>query len=181
MKLAIGFLILSLLSGCAGLDAAMSSRGKIYNKTSKMDNTQTVYMTPAMTNHGGVYPEFGLYWADKFKDKALLIVQINKAETFNRKKNLTLMIDGEKFSLRPASKRDFGDINYDSVVARNKTTKDYVITKSQILKIANGKSGSYRLYLHRSYIEGDINYGYKGYQSYLPKPFLGFYAAVWGG
>jgi hypothetical protein len=171
---------LLLFTGCAGLDSALSTRGIVSSNISKFDKTRSVSMTPSLTNHGGDNPEFGLYWEDKYNNKARLVVRMTRAVNFNTNKNLEVVVDGVSFSLSPVSKTDFGGIEYNSLMKQNKSEKDYIITKEQIKKIANGKEGGYRLHLLRTYIDGDINYSYQDYQTYIPKPFREFYKKVWG-
>lgn len=173
-------IMIIFIAGCAGLDSALSTRGVINSHMSKFDQTKIVTMSPSLTNHGGNYPEFGLYWEEKYGNIARLVVEIDGAVNFDREKDLELIIDGNKFSLRPASKSDFGGVDYDPIMKQNASQKNYIISKEQILKIANGKEGAYRLHLLRYYVDGDINYGYQNFQTYIPKPFREFYKTAWG-
>lgn len=180
MKNIIISIIVLVIAGCAGLDTALSTRGIINTHVSKFEKSKIVTMSPSLTNHGGNYPELGLYWEEKYGNHARLVVRMSGAVNFNREKELKIRIDGNSFSLRPISKSDFGGIDYDPVMKNNASEKDYLISKEQILQIANGKEGAYRLSLLRSYVEGDINYSYQNYQTYIPKPFRSFYKNVWG-
>jgi len=173
-------MLLTLLSACATLDAALSRRGTISTDISKFDKSKVVKMTPALANHGAGYPEFGLYWEGKYGDHARLVVQMKRAANFSRSESLEVIIDGDKLVLKPVQPSDFGGLAYNPIIRKNISEKDFIITKKQILKIANGKEGGYRLHLLRTYIDGDINYSYQNYKTYLPKPFKEFYNIVWG-
>jgi hypothetical protein len=57
----------------------------------------------------------------------------------------------------------------------------YMINKHDILKIANGKQGTYRMMLsNKKYVEGRIEYKFKNNTYWVPEPFIRFYKGVWG-
>jgi len=66
MKNIIIAIVVLVIAGCAGLDTALSTRGIVKTHISKFEKTKIVTMSPSLTNHGGNYPEFGLYWENKW-------------------------------------------------------------------------------------------------------------------
>jgi len=190
------FLILLslLLTSCKtleSLDNSISPMGNITTEVSKMDGIKVVRMTPVMPRHGykDIQAEFGLYWDTNKKDNAFFTVSLDQASNFSPEKPFEIKIDGELISLPPANDRDYGDIETEetnitvsSKFYYNVTQKDYLITKDQILKIANGSEGFYRIwFMNNKYSEGEIDYSYQDYKSYIPKSFRDFHEEVWGG
>lgn len=177
--------LLALLS-CTAIDSTLSTRGVIDIKKSKMDGTQIVSMSPVLSTSGlkDIQAEFGLYWDSSKGDNALFIVEILGAENFNPEMPFELKVDGEHIQLRPASKTEFGDIEtyYGSewIPAHNKSRKNYLINKNQILKIANGKEAYYKIwFLGNKFSEGEISYQFQDYQSFVPYSFRQFYSKAW--
>ena len=185
-KYFIFVLLLSLFVGCATMDKFASTRGVLEVTTSKMDGTRIVTMSPVLSKHGltDIQAEFGLYWDDAKGDKALFIVEITGAKSFDPEKPFEIKVDGKLFKLPPASLRDYGDIEtiygIKYVPTQNKSRKSYVIHKDQILNIANGLEAVYRIwFLKNRFSEGEVFYQYQEYQSYVPYSFRQFYAQVW--
>lgn len=184
LKLAV--LALSLLSGCVTMDAALSTRGVIDSRVSKIDETRVVTMSPVLSKHGmtDIQAEFGLYWDNKKNDRAFLIVEIDGAKSFSPERPFEIKVDGALMALSPAADGDYGDIEtiYGSkyIPAHNKTRKSFSIQKNQILKIANAKEAAYRVwFVGGRYAEGEISYEYPDLQSYVPLSFRTFYSQVW--
>ncbi len=168
------------------MDSALSTRGVLDETKSKMDGTRIVTMSPVLSKSGltDIQAEFGLYWDDAKGDNALLVVEIGGAQNFDPEKPFEMKVDGELLKLTPASSRDYGDIqtNYGTKYfsALNKSSKSYVIHKSAILKIANGKEAFYRVWLLKNrFADGEVSYQYQEYQSFVPYSFKRFYAQVW--
>lgn len=177
------FIVLFSFYGCAAIDAALSHRGKMTKEISKMDGKKVVSVTPALVTSGfDSYLEIGLYWDSDKGDTAHLVVQAPEATLFSREKPIEFKVDGKMYLFEPVDKQDFGDLGIDSVLHNNITTKSYFIKKGDILSLANGKSGAYRLhYSDNKYIEGDITHTWQSIHSYFPLPFREFYEEVWGG
>jgi len=184
MKLEFALIfMLAFVSGCAGLDSVMSTRGVLSDKASNMDGSRIVSMTPVLTNT--MSPEFGLYWDTAKGDIALLAVQMAGAVNFDSKKPLEIKVDGKLISLPPANLDDYGrhSIEGDATAGySNVSVKDFRVTKDQILEIANGKKTYYRIWLIKNeYQEGEVDYTYQDIQSFLPFSFRKFHSTVWGG
>ena len=173
---------LMFLMGCAAVDSALSRRGKLETEISAFDQTKVVRTSPALTASGWKNAaEFGLYWDSKKDDEAHLIVQLDEATNFDPRSPLQLKIDGEAINLNPVSERDYGEVSFDSLMKRNVTQKSYFINKEYILKIANGKQGAYRInLLNQKYTEGNIDYQYQDFTTFIPDPFRRFYSEIWG-
>ena len=179
-KYTICLLMIALLTSCATMDSALSTRGIINSSTSKMDGNRIVRMSPVLSKHGmtDIQAEFGLYWDSKKGEEALFSVNIAGAENFDPMKPFEIKIDGELLQLPPASKSDYGDV--ETIAGYNSSSKDYIVHKIQILKIANGKQATYRIwFLKGQYAEGEVTYEYQNFQSYVPFSFKEFYAKVW--
>lgn len=178
--------VLAFTPGCQSMDTALSTRGVITTNVSKIDNTRIVSMTPVLSKHGlsDIQAEFGLYWDSAKGEKALLVVELDGAVSFDPAKPIEIKIDGELVNLPSANSRDYGDVEteYNSVVGyENKSRKYYTIKKAQILQIANAEHAFYRIwFLKNTYSEGEITYQYQDYQSYVPASFRKFYSQVWG-
>ncbi len=171
-----------LLTGCASIDSILNTNGVIKTHISKFDKAKIVIMSPTFAERGfnlNHFVKFGLYWEEKYGNNARLIVQIDRAANFSLDKNLEIKIDGKILSLKNVNELDFGNLNYDSGAKGITSEKDYIISKEQILQMANGKKGAYRLHLLKTYIDGNIDY-YKNDQNSIPKPFKNFYSNVWG-
>ena len=176
---------LVLLVGCASMDAMMSTRGVVDEHVSKMDEVRVVTMTPViaggdMAGHDAG-AEFGFYWDSKKNHHALLVIQLNGAVNFDQAKPVEFKVDGERFSL-PAARRSTGNIEtIGTENRRNVTRKEFMISKDQILQIANAKETVYRVYLlGNKYMDGEVVYMHQDMQSFVPKSFRAFHAKVWG-
>lgn len=182
----VSVFFLSVLVSCTAIDSTLSTRGVVDTTTSKVDGTRIVSMSPVLSKSGltDIQAEFGLYWDSAKGDNALFIVEIKGAENFNPEMQFEIKVDGEHIKLKPASTTDFGDIetNYGSryFPANNKSRKNYVIHKNQILKIANGKEAYYKIwFLKNTFSEGEISYQFQEYQSFVPYSFRQFYTKAW--
>ena len=174
--LTVCVLLLAFLVGCTTMDTALSRRGVLEETKSKMDGQRIVTMSPVLSKSGptDIQAEFGLYWDDAKGENALLLVEIGGAHNFDPEKPFEMKVDGKLFKLHPARSRDYGDI------AHNKSSKNYVVHKSQIPKIANGKEAFYRIWLLKNrFSDGEVSYQYQDYQSFVPHSFRRFYAQVW--
>lgn len=184
MRLASIICALLLISGCTTLDSALTDMGVIEEQTSKFDSVRRVVMSPAITNHGmDTHAEFGLRWDSTMGDYALLELMLPGVGAYDFKKPLELLVDGEKMVLPAAFMFDFGTIipKHDEVVGDyHITLKDYVISKEQIKQIFDAEEAHYRIYLTRNGVfEGEVNYDYRGYQSYVVGAFEKFYNYIW--
>lgn len=183
MRNAISLITVLLLTGCQALDSAISDRGVITYTNSEFDNSKSVYMSPAMTDHGlSTLVEFGLYWGEPLNDSAYLSAQVGQAINFDPDKALQLRVDQEKLLLPPVKKSTGkSKIEYDTVKSyHNLTVKEFVITKDQIRKLLDANEAAYRIsLLGGEVLDGSINYNYKDYQSYVIGSFNQFYEAVW--
>lgn len=181
------FILIAILclAGCQSIDTALSTRGVISSETSKIDGRTIVTMSPVLPKHGhtDIQAEFGLYWDTPKANNALLVVEIDGAQSFNPERAFDIKVDGELLSLPPASSSDYGDVEteYNPAIGyHNKSRKYYIIEKNHILKIANGNEAYYRIwFMNNSYAEGEISYQYQDYQSYIPSAFRNFYSVVW--
>jgi hypothetical protein len=174
-------IVLILLSfSCASIDTVLSTRGKLHTEISEFDDSRIVYVTPALTNTGAGIAEFGLYWDSKKGDIAHLIVQLDGAVNFAPEAELSIKIDGKLINLKPVSRKDYGEVSIDPISNNTITRKSYFIHKDDILLIANGEKGAYRIMLlNNKYIEGKITYKYQNMTSFIPDPFRRFYKEVW--
>lgn len=183
-------LLLTLTMGCPKLDSILTTRGVITTKISVFDNTRIVRMSPSLTNTilntMGDVSEFGLYWEESYENTARLVVREDGIVNFKSDKNIDFRVDEYTFSLQPIDSLDsgkaiFGAYNEFSGYAPNYTEKGYLISKEQILQIANVRGGAFRIYFRDGYrdyqFEGQVN---KDYQSFTSKAFKNFYNTVWG-
>jgi len=185
VRLILSIFIFSILTGCQTLDSALTDMGVIKLQSSQFDDVERVVMSPAMTNHGmRTNADFGLRWNSDSGDYAILSVNLSTATSFDPAEPLRLKIDKEDISLQPASNKSYGnlDIKYDEVVLYyTVSSNDYVIHKDQVKQLVDGTEGFYRIHLpYNKVYEGDINYDYRGYQSYVVGAFDKFYQRVWG-
>lgn len=183
-KILLIILAILTLSACQSLDSALSDFGSITENTSKFDGTKYLQMNPAISNHGLTgNASFGLYWSNAMGDKARLTAQFDTALNFDPNKPLELKIDDELIILDPVAKRDYGQGAIEGsyrVGYYNSTAKDFIITKEQIRKIVDGNKGVYRIHLlNNETFDGDINYDYRNYQSYMVGAFGKFYDRAW--
>jgi hypothetical protein len=162
-----------LFSGCA----SWSPVGQVTKKVSPIDGRTSVSLNPAIAGTG---LGLGLYWDSTKGEKVFLVASIPGAELIDRTAPLTLIVDGEKFNFEPARKTDFGDIRPEARGTVNTTIKDYLITKEHVLKIANGKTGAYRIYLtDGKYLENNLYYENQSSPHMVPAAFRKFASDAW--
>lgn len=165
------------IAGCASVTNQISPVGKISESYSKFDGTRVVRMTPVLGKHGftDIQANFGLYWDSNKKDVALLEVHVGKIKNFDPRAPFELKIDGELLSLPVADSSEYAEVKgYES-------HKNYMISKDQILKMANGAEGVYRIkFLNNTYSDGQISYKNQKNQEYVPYSFRNFHKIVWG-
>jgi len=184
MRILITFFIFLSLTACQLIDTALTPMGVIKIQESRFDDTKRVRMSAAITDHGmSANAEFGLRWNSTAGDYAVLQVILSAVTSFDSEKPLILKIDGKDIELLPASGYSRMNVESDSVVGSYIiSSHDYVIHKDQIQQIVQGSEGFYRIHLPRNEVfEGEINYDYRGYQSYVVGAFEKFHKEVWGG
>ena len=171
------FLVFFGIGNCASITNQISPFGKISESYSKFDETRVVRMSPVLAKHGltDIQAKFGLYWDSNKQDIALLEVHVGDITNFDPKALFELKIDGELISLPVADSKEF------SVVDGYSSHKNYIVTKEQVIKIANGLIGVYRIkFLNNTYSVGKISYKNQKAQDYVPYSFRNFYNKVWG-
>lgn len=171
-----------LVSGCASIDSMMSTRGVITSEVSAMSGVKSVWMTPVLV--GGPLIEFGLYWDSEKEDRALLNVVYNDATNFDKNKPIEFLIDGERFSFKPAD-RNYGHTSVEkddyTKSYRVVSEKSYLVDKEFVHKLANAQSAHFRIWLlDGRYIEKEVEYYQRSMQSFVPYSFNQFYETVWG-
>ncbi len=184
MKLLL-LLASSILAGCQTLDSALSTRGVIQHSQMQISQESVISMSPALVSDATA-PELGLIKSSK-RDFAELRVVYSMATGFKRDQPIIFLIDGELFELEPYDKQDFGHHSIDKghyskyavIPATALTEKTYKISKEQIEKIGNAKSGVIKVFLRDGYLEHPINYSYPELQSYVPASFRAFAARAW--
>ncbi|WP_020408912.1 hypothetical protein [Hahella ganghwensis] len=179
MRAALLSIAMLVLCSCAAVDSALSTRGIITESTSQFDNKRVVNLSPAIIEHGGFMA--GLYWDSDKQDRAFFTFAVDGTYSFVPDEPLMLKIDGRLVELPPVNVDSYGEIEYDKVMYKNVSFKDYWISKADIKAFVDAQETTYRVMFRKGFHDGAVDYGWKGYKSYAVTGFDDFYQRVWGG